>query len=156
MLVTLFDYNAWANERIRSQAKKLMEEQLKAPMIGRNLHDLLFHTMRTEWVWRYLAQQRRTPEEELHIEDFPTLAKIQERWQEEEVLAQNFVADISEQELVTPLEIPDRRGNVSTLIPWQMLMHLILHSQQHRAEAAELLTEYGASPGDLDFIYWVP
>ena len=35
---------------------------------------------------------------------------------------------------------------------WYYLVHLVTHSQQHRSEAAQLLTQLGQSPGDLDFL----
>ena len=31
-------------------------------------------------------------------------------------------------------------------------MHVLLHSAQHRAEAAVLLSDFGRSPGELDYI----
>jgi len=31
-------------------------------------------------------------------------------------------------------------------------MEVIIHATQHRSEAAMLLTDYGQSPGDLDFL----
>jgi uncharacterized damage-inducible protein DinB len=37
-------------------------------------------------------------------------------------------------------------------VVWHILLDLILHATQHRSEAAALLTGYGQSPGDFDFI----
>ena len=38
---------------------------------------------------------------------------------------------------------------------WQMLLHVLNHGTQHRAEAAALLTAEGRAPGDLDLIDYV-
>jgi uncharacterized damage-inducible protein DinB len=35
---------------------------------------------------------------------------------------------------------------------WQMLVHVLNHRTQHRADAAALLTGDGRSPGELDLI----
>lgn len=35
---------------------------------------------------------------------------------------------------------------------WQMLVHVVDHGTQHRAEASALLTAEGRSPGELDLI----
>jgi uncharacterized damage-inducible protein DinB len=43
-------------------------------------------------------------------------------------------------------------GAVRERVVWHMLLDLTYHATQHRSEAVMLLTSYGQSPGDFDFI----
>ena len=45
-----------------------------------------------------------------------------------------------------------RRGDLPL---WQQLAHLANHSTQHRSEVAEMLTQMGRSPGDLDLMQYL-
>ncbi len=38
---------------------------------------------------------------------------------------------------------------------WQLMLQQVNHATQHRSEAAVMLTQFGHSPGDLDFIIYL-
>ena len=46
-------------------------------------------------------------------------------------------------------------GSEDTRPLWQLMLHVVNHGTQHRAEAAAMLTEYGHSPGDIDFTIYL-
>jgi uncharacterized damage-inducible protein DinB len=37
---------------------------------------------------------------------------------------------------------------------WHVLLHVLNHNTQHRAEAAAMLTDLGHSPGDIDMLIY--
>lgn len=156
MIATLYEYNCRANERILAQAESLSADQLMAASSRSHgsLHGLLYHMARTEWLWRNLAETRRLPGPPPAISDFPDVAALRAFWQAEQQAMRSFLAGLSQDDLSQVLELADPRGGTQTFIRWQLLMHLLLHSMQHRSEAATVLTELGRSPGDLDFIFF--
>lgn len=45
--------------------------------------------------------------------------------------------------------LPD--GNEHSVMIWQLLSHMLYHSAYHRSEIAIMLTNFGQSPGAIDF-----
>jgi uncharacterized damage-inducible protein DinB len=157
IIQTLYDYNDWANQRIFAAAEKLAEGQWEEPnqVVQRDLRTLLFHIVRTEWVWRQLAQNQGQLPTPPQMEDLDTLPLIKEFSQVEACQIQSYLNDLTEEDLAAKLEMTDRRGRKTSLAIWQMLAHAVMHGMQHRAEAAAILTRLGQSPGDIDFIYFL-
>jgi uncharacterized damage-inducible protein DinB len=157
MIQTLYDYNHTANQRIFEAAARLDPSQWDEPnrVFPRNLHTLLFHIVRTEWVWRELAQKRGQISTPPQLEDLDTLASIKTFEEEQACQVQAYLSAMNENNLLADLELTDRNGKKSTKKIWQMLVHPILHSMQHRSEAAAVLTDLGQSPGDVDFIFFI-
>jgi uncharacterized damage-inducible protein DinB len=155
-LSTLFDYNDWANEHILREADKVSDAQFLAPArFGwSGLRGTLVHTMGAEWIWRS-RWQGVSPTAPLRVEDYPTVAALRARWREEETAMREFVARLTEPNLERTIKYTQMRGGAAAEPLWQLMVHLVNHGTQHRAEAAALLSELGHSPGDLDFIVFV-
>lgn len=153
----LYDYNYWANQRLLTTAAQVDPAQLQAPAAVSfgSLHGTLVHTMSAEWLWR-LRIQDGTSLPRLHtVDDFPTLDALRDHWQQEEALMRGYLATLSDADLLAEMHYTDTKGTTQHNLRWQALVHLVLHGMQHRSETAALLTNYGHSPGWIDFILFV-
>jgi uncharacterized damage-inducible protein DinB len=158
----LYGYNDWADARILAACARVSPEQYAAPdSYGRGgLRTTMVHILDNIWQQRItlqgyyqepLANEAAYDATELHEDAFPTLAMLQERWLIEQREMWAYLDTLTEETL---------NGTVRYVIPgarrervvWHILVDLILHATQHRSEAAALLTGYGQSPGDFDFI----
>jgi uncharacterized damage-inducible protein DinB len=151
-MLTLYEYNYWANERILVAAARVSQAQWSAPSTHslESLRRTLLHALDTEFGWRMLCQYNQlTPD--LTETDFPTLELLRQRWQEEESAMRAYLAGMQGDDLNGLVRYTTGEGEKRERVLWHCLLHVVNHGTQHRSEAAALLTEYGSSPGDLDF-----
>lgn len=155
-ILVLYGYQYHANSRIRQAAEKVSVEQYydDSGYSHGSLHGLLFHVLRIEHVWRTILQTGAPPDLPLILKDFPDLPSLETRWQEEEQAMQQYIETLSDSDLDAEIAATDWRGVTHKMKRWHILLHVILHGMQHRSEAAELLTTFGQSPGNLDFIFY--
>jgi uncharacterized damage-inducible protein DinB len=151
-LATLFDYTYWAHRRILTTAARLTDAQftLRSVIVGRDLRATLVHTLDVECSWRLRLQRR--PEEEwrraLAVTDYRNVATLADHWARDETAMRAWVATLDDAALARSADL-DRSEQYPL---WYYLVHMVTHSQQHRSESAQLLTQLGQSPGDLDFL----
>ena len=62
-----------------------------------------------------------------------------------------YLASLCDEDMESHLRYTTDTGIERDRILWHCLVHVANHGTQHRSEAAALLTEYGQSPGELDF-----
>lgn len=156
MLLTMYAYGDAHQKRLFDSAANVSPEQYFAPTrFGRSLHETLFHILRTQVGWRTMFEFGTEGRVRLETEDYPTLDAISAGWPEESAAMWRYISDLNEEVLATARHFTDPRYGDTDIIPWHMLMHVVMHGAQHRAEAAQMLTEYSQSPGDLDFIFLV-
>ena len=75
----------------------------------------------------------------LLVEDEPAAARMLAKGLREQAYAVDVATD----------------GREAAYPLWQLVLQVINHGTQHRAEAAAMLTELGASPGELDLIVFL-
>ncbi|MFN2277694.1 MAG: DinB family protein [Candidatus Promineifilaceae bacterium] len=158
MLITLFEYNQWANGRVLDQAEKVTDAQWTAEPDpeGRSLQEILAHYVRTERVWRLLSAHGMIRDGDLpDIEELGTVEALREFSEAEAELMQVLLQDWSDDSFDEEVMVTRWDGKTYPIVRWQMLQHLLLHSMQHRSEAALLLTEFGHSAGDIDFLFFI-
>ncbi len=155
-IATIFDYNDWANRRILASASRVSQEQLIAPspFPHGSLRATLVHVLDAEYGWRILlAHGQEAPD--LSEQDFPTLQSLEERWRYEEGHLRAYVASLSDEDLQGVVRYVNPQGIHRERVRWHGLYHIVNHSTQHRSEAAALLTDFGQSPGDIDFTFFL-
>ncbi len=156
-LQTLYDYNDWASARILDAAEHLNLDEFTAPrsLVWGSLRGTLVHALGAEMVWRQRCQFGATPASLPPETDFATLAALRTHWRAESQAMRGYVAGLSDEQVNGVMRYKNTKGVEFESILWQILLHVVNHGTQHRAEAAHLLTELGHSPGNIDLILYL-
>jgi uncharacterized damage-inducible protein DinB len=151
----LYAYNDWANRRILDHAERLAPAHLHAPDTGAygSVHATLVHVMDAEWSWLDERWRGNPASVVFDAADYPDVGAIRARWAPVEASLQAFIADLAAEGENSPHRVIVYQGDAGAVRRrplWQLMLHLVNHGTQHRAEIAAMLTRFGHSPGDLD------
>ena len=152
----LFQYNAWSTAKILQLGSNLTQEQFLAPVPfpHGSLRGTLVHAAFAEWVWR--KRWEGSPKNpKWNSDDFPTFESLRTRWEEEETILMNFVANMTDEKLHAKFDYVSTEGQPHERVVWESMAHVVNHSTQHKTEAAAILTDFGHSPGDIDLIVYL-
>jgi uncharacterized damage-inducible protein DinB len=152
----LFDYYYWATAHILNATEKVSEEQFTRvrAYCQRSLRATLVHALSSERIWR-TRWQGEEPVTNLDEQAFPTLNSLRTYWGQQEQEMRTFLASIQQADLRRLIEGVTGGGAAYSDPIWHSMMQVLFHGVQHRSEAAEILTEYGFSPGELDFFVFL-
>jgi uncharacterized damage-inducible protein DinB len=152
---SLYHYNDWANYRILITTSGLTPEQFLSPvgLSYSSVRDTLVHTMSAEWIW-LLRWKGTSPSAMLELTDFPNLESIQTRWGTIKAETQQFIDQLNPLQLGEVVSYVNTRGEKWSYPLWQQMIHQVNHATQHRSEVAAIITYFGNSPGDLDYLVY--
>jgi uncharacterized damage-inducible protein DinB len=142
----LFAYDRWASLRVLSVLDDLDPVVwARTDVVGeRGLGEILVHHLGASQRWRIGFETQGTDEgPEPELEPLPTIDELRERWEAEWAAVDAWLPTLTHDFVAYAY------GGVPV---WQMLVHVVNHGTQHRAEAAALLTDEGRSPGELDLV----
>jgi uncharacterized damage-inducible protein DinB len=153
-ILTLYDYNYWANHQILALGAHMNPEQFMGPTAHSfgSLRGTLVHILDSECAWRMLLQHNTLDYfDAMHEEEFTTFESLEQRWQEEELAMRDYLVHLTDADLTGMIRYATDEGDKRERVLWHCLLHVVNHGTHHRSEAAAMLTDYGQSPGGLDF-----
>jgi uncharacterized damage-inducible protein DinB len=152
-------YNAWANRRILDCCDRIGADQLTQDDDSPwgSIRNQLIHQFIVHQRWLSWADGSLSGEEAYALqadpEDYPDADSIRSMWESVEKQTQRYLDRLTEDELNRELrvEYPGAEFAIST---GEVMLHIAHHSMQHRTETSMALTRLGASPGDVDYLFY--
>jgi len=149
----LYDYNAWANNRVLEACGKLSPEQFTRELGSSfsSVRDTLAHIMGVEWLWLE-RWNGRMPTQLVASKEFPDLSSIRQRWAEIGSNVLSFAARINTEDLTRVHHTRTTKGEPYSHPLSEMMLHLVNHGTYHRGQVTAMLRQLGAKPLATDLI----
>lgn len=114
-----------------------------------SVRDQVVHLMSVDDAWFSGLRGIDIPEP-LHPEHFPNLESIRAHWDNIEQSMRDYLAELQDDMLFDkPLE-----GEDKDLILWQVLLQVVNHGTDHRAQLLRLLNDLGVETTSQDYIFY--
>lgn len=152
---SMFGFNEWANDRILDAAAKVSEEERtrKSDLSPLGVTETLAHAAGTQIFW--LGEWKEPGSfSEAWFDGLDSFDGVRAGFAKSHRDLSKWLAGLKEGDMERTITPPEWWGdNPGVRFPlWHIMMQVVLHSQQHRAEIAQALSAAGSSPGDLDYI----
>jgi uncharacterized damage-inducible protein DinB len=111
-----------------------------------SLHDQMFHATATDRTW--LGGIKGLPRKpQMNPEDYPDRSSVHSLYKDVRAELVEYINTLTEAELE---RVPERfYGPV-----WQVLLHIVNHGTDHRAQILRILHDFEAPTFDQDYILW--
>jgi uncharacterized damage-inducible protein DinB len=131
----------WADNRILAAAEGISDEQYAQlrPQFG--------HMLGTQLYWHANWMGAAFAEPEL-----PTLAQARDGYAASHAALQSFVSALTQDDWERSEQWWKRWGVEIAMPLGESITQVFYHGVQHRSEMAVLLSQWGHSPGDLDYL----
>jgi uncharacterized damage-inducible protein DinB len=150
-----YDYHFAENRKLWDQyVAHLSHEQFTQPVdySHGSVRDQIVHLINVEEIW-FSELQGSYPSEPLPSANVDDRNIIREHWNKVEQGMREYLAALRDDMLFdTPIKEPDEDRD---LIVWQVLLHVVNHGTDHRAQLLRLLNDLGIETTWQDYIFYV-
>ena len=150
-LLNLYDFNCWGRDLVLAKSEALtadhFDQETRFPI--HTIKETLVHTMSAEMAYRKRCMGET--HKGVGKGEFPDLNSIRVFWDDEEKQMRLYLASVPDEVLTSTVKYKTVKGDDYERVRLDLIFQLFFHSMQHRAEIAQMLTEFGHSPGDIDY-----
>lgn len=147
-------YNYWAHHRIWHYVMQLSDEQFTQPLdysVGA-IRNQVVHTMWSEETW--LSRIVNQPLPTYTADDYPTRDHIRTKWDAIEAQMRQMITSLSDDDLLVPITYHNAKGEEYTQTALQILLHVVNHGTDHRAQMLAMMHALGVQTIAQDLIYY--
>ena len=148
-----YDYHFAENRKIWDRyVTPLSDEQFTQPMnySRGSVRDQILHLISCDTAW-FSGLRGTEIQADLNPADFPDRESIRAHWDNVEQTMRAYLAILRDDMLFDkPLA-----GEDKDLILWQVLLHVVNHGTDHRAQLLRLLNDLGVKTSYQDYIFYV-
>lgn len=158
LINTLFDYNYSAHDRVWDGAMELTSEQFieETDYSWRSVRNHLVHVMSTDNRWLARVQNQNFLPDRLEPSDYPDQDKVREKWNDVRDRVIAYVTGLTNDELYAIVEVDlPHRGGTYRNHRWEILVHMVNHGTDHRAQILARLHELGAITVEQDLMLYL-
>ena len=149
-----YNYHFEENRKLWEQVASLSPERFLQPIeySRGSVREQVIHLMDAEDVW-FSELSGVQPFEPLPPADFDDRESIRAHWDRVEKKTHAYLAELQDDMLFTqPIQEPEED---KALIVWQVLLHVVNHATDHRAQILRLLNDLGVKTTSQDYIFYV-
>jgi len=150
-----YDYHFVENRKLwDSYVAPLSHEQFTqhADYSHGSVRDQIIHLMDVDELW-FSELRGVEPSEPLPSANFDDREIIRTHWDSVEQSMRDYLAELQDDMLFDkPIKEPEEDKD---LIMWQVLLHVVNHGTDHRAQLLRLLNDLGVKTTSQDYIFYV-
>jgi uncharacterized damage-inducible protein DinB len=153
----LYDYHFFTNRRIWEYCIVPLPQELftqPIPYSVGSLHNHFVHLMSVDNAW--FCGLRGVEAIWLNAEDFANREQIRARWDTIEADMRAYLATLRD-DMLSSKPFAEDQGEVEDkdLTLWQVLMQVLNHGTDHRAQVLRILHDFGVETFPQDFVFYL-